>query len=131
MLYTGTGKRYLRETLQSREEFAHGGEKQVHLTEGPLTAMSYAAQRAAFYGDSPVLLVVDTHKLSTEIRWSGEYEARALNMGSFLPYDLSVDEDGKFGREAPLALDVVADQVIRSSAEEVSEEVARYLAGPP
>lgn len=127
LLYTGTGKNYLRDTLRERREFAHKSEKYVHLTEGPVTAMSYAAQRASFYRDSPVVLVVDTHKLIEDLHYHGGYETRALNVGSFLPYEFTIDEDGKFGREEWLGIGRIEDTVIQSSEEDVRREVGKFL----
>lgn len=127
VLYTGTGKNYLRDLLCERREFAQGSEKYVHLTEGRVTAMSYAAQRASFYDDSPLVLVVDTHKLMEDLHYSGEYKTRALNIGSFLPYEFSIDEDGKFSREDWLGMGRIEDMVIQSSEEELRREVAKFL----
>lgn len=127
VLYTGTGKKYLRDLLCERREFAQGSEKYVHLTEGRVTAMSYATQRASFYDDSPLVLVVDTYKLTEDLHYSGEYKTRALNIGSFLPYEFSVGEDGKFSREDWLGMSQIEDMVIQSSEEELRREVAKFL----
>jgi hypothetical protein len=127
VLYTGTGSRYLRDMLLERGEFVHGGEEQVYLTQGEVTAMSYAAQRAKFYGDSPVVLVVDTHKLTEGLNYDGEYRARMLNVGSFLPYEFTPNEDDKFGREEYLGLIQLNDMVTQSSEDEIRRQIEKFL----
>lgn len=127
VLYTGTGKNYLREKLCNRKVFVHEEEKPVHLSESSITALSYAAQRAKFYGDLPLVLVVDRYKLTEELHCQGEYETMALNIGSFLPYEFTLDKNGKFAKEDYFRIRQVEELVTHSSAEEVFFEIQRFL----
>ena len=129
ILYTGTCRSYLRDKLCDQKEFVHEGEEPVHLSESSITALSYAAQRAKFYTDLPVVLVVDTYKLTEELRCRGEYETRALNIGSFLPYEFAFNEDGKFRREDYFNIRRIEDLVTHSSAEEIRVAIEGFLSG--
>ena len=127
VLYTGTGKKYLCDTLRTHGEFRQGKGQHVHLTEGRVTAMSYASQRARFYNDVPILLVVDTEKVTEEICYDGEYKARALNVGSFLPYDIRIDQEGKFGWDDWLGVGRIETILVESSENDIHEKITRYL----
>jgi len=100
VLYTGTGREYFRETLRARGEFRHEGiDNYIDLSEDPFTAMACVRERALFYRDSPVVLVVDTAKLEGEPYFDGEYKTRGLNVGSFLPYRFSLDDEKRISED--------------------------------
>jgi len=66
VLYTGTTRNYLKETVQQLSDFRHFG-NDVYLDFDPWTPMSYARRRAIFYIDRPVVLVVNTDKLEGSV----------------------------------------------------------------
>jgi len=125
VLYTGTGAEYLRDSIRAFGEFRHATQPFVYLDENPFAPMGYALQRSNQYGDSPVVLVVDTDKLDQELFYDGTYRTEALNLGSFLPYELPVGPDGRVSEEASLGVYRVADLVLRKSCEEICREVSR------
>ena len=132
VLYTGTGKKYLYDRLKAEERFKHAGmHDQVHLTQEPITALGYARQRAIFYSDSPVVLVVDVDKLRGEILYNGEYRAKALNIGSFLPYDFSIGDNGQISELDWLGIYSMEALITRKTQEEIRQEIRKFLFAPP
>jgi len=132
VLYTGTSRRYFRDMVRTRGEFCHEGiDNYINLSEDPFTAMGYARERALFYRDSPVVLVVDTARLDGELYFDGEYRTRRLNVGSFLPYQFSLDDDTRISEEdcsRILEMDAV---VTEASTAEIERAVYRFLLTPP
>jgi hypothetical protein len=122
VLYSGTCNGYLRSILAEYGEFRHILQKYVHLTDGLVTAMSYAKQRAEFYGDRPMVLIVDTDKLSGDLYYDGEYHTKGLNIGSFLVSKEPSEADGRFNHEDWQAIQRIADEVTQASKEEVQLE---------
>lgn len=127
VLYTGTGREYLGQTLEVLGEFRHLG-KEVYLDESLFNACGYALQRAKFYDDSPVLMVVDSQKLKGEVRYDGRYKAKALPLGSFIPYEISPDVHGKLQEADYDAILNIKDLVTTASQEDIERKVARFLA---
>ncbi len=131
VLYTGTSRRYLYDRIEAEGEFVHPLPAYVYLDPDPRTAMSYAAERSIFYRDPPVVLVVDAEKLRREIYDFGGYRARALNVGSFLPYKFNLDPDGKFTVEDYRKVCSIGDRIIRTSEEDTCRELFEFLAIEP
>lgn len=130
VLYTGTTTPYFCRTLRTLREFRHMV-KPVCLSDNLWTPCGYAVERSRFYGDSPLLLIVDPQKLESELEYDGFYRVDALPFGSFLPYQISPDPHGKL-REPDY------DEVIRIShllpernKDEIAREVARFLKARP
>lgn len=127
VVFTGTGKRYLKETMSKKGEFILPGEPYVFLHISPISAMGYAAQRSAFYDDSPVVLVVDRDKLYGDVLYDGVFRTRALNPESFLPYELSLDVHGRCYAEDYCAMLDTADRIIEATPERVRRKVLTYV----
>ena len=130
VLYTGTTKGYLREKVRATECFEHLS-GYVHLSRNASTALGYALQRALFFGRTPVLLVVDTRKLKGDLYHYGEYKTRALNLGSFLPYEFSLDEASQIGKDIYSSLREVEDLLIPASEEYVIRALDEFLSVAP
>ena len=132
VLYTGTGRKYLHDRLRAEGCFKHSGTNDdIHLTQEPTVALGYSRQRSIFYGDSPVVLVVDVDKLSGEICYNGEYRAKALNIGSFLPYDFSIGDNGQISEQEWLGIYSMEALITKKSQEGIRHEIRKFLVAPP
>jgi hypothetical protein len=127
VLFTGTGRQYLCHSLQAYQAFRHERDSSVHLTNSPATAMSYATKRSKFHKDTPVVLVVDTKKMDGEILFYGMYRTECLSMGSFIPCEFLLDEEGCPPEHAYRELLALEQQIIALSEAEVRTFVGRYL----
>jgi len=127
VLYTGTGRRYLLQMLDQFGEFAHRSGEWIYLDPSLCTPCSRAVQRANQYGDRPVLLVVDAQKVSDELKYEGEYKVRGLSLGSFLPYELHSDENGKIPASDFESIKAVEEYLIGSTVDEVRQGTQRTL----
>lgn len=126
VLYTGTGEKYLREKLRLFREFRHLG-KDIYLDESPLSACGYALQRAEFYGDSPVLLIVDSQRLKEDLYYDGRYKTRSLPLDSFLPFELSLDAQEKVQEEDYHCIIQIEEMILKASEQDIRREIARFL----
>lgn len=126
IIYTGTGKRYLNQTLDLFGEFSHF-DKEVYLDESIFNACGYAKQRASFYGDVPTLLIVDSQKLKGKLYYDGRYRTKTLPVGSFLPYEIALDAQGKLCEEDYYRIIQTQDFVAGASEEDIRNEVAKFL----
>ena len=131
ILYSGTTGRYLEERLRQNERFTHSMGQPVYLTEHDLTALSVARQRALFYDEDPVLLIVDTNKLDGELRYDGSYKTMGLNVGSFVPYRFALSMDRYVDRAVYGEIQHIAARLQDATREEVEETVNKFLSGPP
>jgi hypothetical protein len=128
VLYTGTGRKYLRDRLKAEGCFKHSGmNEDIYLTQEPITALGYARERAIFYVDSPVVLVVDVDRLMGEVHYNGEYRAKAINIGSFLPYGFSIGDDGQVSERDWLNIYSMEVLVTRKTEEELRKAVREFL----
>lgn len=123
VLYTGTCKGYVRDFIQRIGRHVNPGGK-VYLTECPFTAVGYALKRSRFYRDSPVVLVVDSDKLDGELFYTGDYETKALNLGSFLIFE---PPPGDFNEMRYRDILRIEARITHASDEEVRQEVTRSL----
>ena len=130
VIYTGTTRKYLKETLQQLSEFRHSG-NDVYLDSDPWTPMSYARRRAIFYIDMPAVLVVDTDKLERNVYFNGMYRTEALDIGSFLPYEIKLDYDGKLTIDDYLSLRQMGDRIRETPEENILQELNQYLLEAP
>lgn len=126
VIYTGTGKRYLNQTLDLFGEFSQF-DKEVYLDESIFNACGYAKQRASFYGDVPTLLIVDSRKLKGEIYYDGRYRTKTLPLGSFLPHEIKLDARGKLCEEDYYRITQIQDIITEASEEDIRNEVAKFL----
>jgi len=127
VLYTGTCRRYLREAITRFGRFKHDTGSDVHLSKCAVTAAGYAVKRSQFYNDSPVVLVVDTEKLDGDLQYFGEYRTRALNVGSFLPYRFTLNEDGRADANVFAGIRELKKFVIESSELEINRRLMNFL----
>jgi len=131
-LYSGTCSQYARDLLHRRGFFRHEAAGQpVHLSEQPLIAMSVARRRACFYKDAPLALVVDAERMEGDVRFDGKYRVDELKMGSFLPYEFSLDENGQFTEEDVAGLLRMKDWLLQSSDEQILRRTADFLGEAP
>ena len=129
ILYSGTTDRYLEESLRQNGQFMHVMEQPVYLTEHDLTALSVAGQRALFYDEDPMLLIVDTDKLEGELRYDGSYKIEGLNVGSFVPHRFALSPDGYIDRSIYGEIEHIAARLQDATREDIEQDVKRFLLG--
>ena len=126
VLYTGTTVSYFADTFRREGEFRHKANP-VFLSEDLWIPCSYAVKRSRFYGDSPLLLIVDAQKLESELQYDGIYRTDALNMGSFLPYQISPDPRGKLTVQDYNQIIRMSHQIPGIPESELAREVEEFL----
>ncbi|MEK6888391.1 MAG: hypothetical protein AABX14_05595 [Candidatus Aenigmatarchaeota archaeon] len=67
LLYHGTTRSYHDKRIREFGLYRHVADS-VDLTSGESSAMGYAVQRARYYRNAPILLVVRTHLVSSNLR---------------------------------------------------------------
>ena len=128
VLYTGTTRRYLCDVIKVFGRFEHKKISDfVYLDNSSANALAYAAERATFYNDLPVVLVVDTEKLEGELYYYGEYKVHALNIGSFLTYEFHLDKKGKYKIEDYYKIKAMGNEIVQLSEFELRQNISQYL----
>lgn len=128
VMYTGTCKKYLCDILRKKGQFNHNFNQSIYLINCPITAMGFARKRSLFYRDLPVVLAVDTEKLEGEIYYDfANYKTKALNIGSFLIYEFSLDKERRIKESDCYDILTLEDKVIKASKDEIRRKVNKFL----
>lgn len=128
VLYTGTTKGYLDLSFMQKGDYSPLSDR-VYLCQSAGNSTAYAVERAGFYNDTPLLLIVDTEKVESGIDCHPQLTARSLNIGSFIPYEFQLDKDGVCDKDEFPHIENLTNEIIQLSENDVWARFTNYFLG--